>query len=62
MNDYYLGAKNVMIPFTAENDENAIEIAKTLIKGNDYSIFKLLNDNTGRIFDMNGTNIVPALY
>lgn len=60
--DYYLGAKNVMIPFVADDDNHAIECAKNFIRGNDYTGFKLLNDDTGRIFDMNGADICPALY
>lgn len=53
-NDYYLGRKNVMIPFTAEDDNDAVRVAMTLIKGRDYHGFLLLNNETGRIFDMYG--------
>lgn len=52
--DYYLGKKHIMIPFTAENDDDAVKTARTLIKGTNYYGFLILNNETGRIFDCYG--------
>lgn len=52
MTDYYLGCKTVMIPFEAADDRDALKVARTLIKGDDYTGFLIMNNTTGRIFGM----------
>ena len=52
MTDYYLGYKNVMIPFEATDDNDALTVARTFVKGPDYTGFLIMNNSTGRIFGM----------
>ena len=54
MTEYYLGKKNIMIPFEAKDDNDALKMARTLIKGTNYHGFLLMNNETSRIFDMYG--------
>lgn len=54
MTEYYLGKKNIMIPFEAKDDNDALKVARTLIKGTNYRGFLLMNNETSRIFDMYG--------
>lgn len=57
MTDYYVGMENVMIPFEANDDNHAIECAKNLIAGDDYTGFVILNNETGRFFDLSGQTL-----
>lgn len=54
MTDYYLGKKNIMIPFEATDDKDALKVSRTLVKGTNYHGFLLMNNATGRIFNMYG--------
>lgn len=57
MTDYYLGNRHVMIPFEAADDRDALKVARTYFKEPDYHGFFLMNNETGRIFDMYGDDV-----
>lgn len=57
MTTYYFGISNITVTLEAEDDNGAIEVAKTLVNGTDYTGFQLLNNETGRFFDLFGQTL-----